>query len=626
MRISHSKLRSSFPDSTSVEEDFPSTETIPETMVLEPENLSLPNSAPSKVARQKSISRRVSVFEGENDLPPTFEEHERCKEEDSFEVNVNSNDMDITLCVGGIISSGPEPFKFNEEPEVLSMDETQCVGGIVQEFPEQPSAAAADMELTCTVGGIIDDPVCHSPASPGFDAMDITLCVGNVISLPRQHSNSEDILNADLLSFGDPIDVENPHAEGSHPLPDKEMSLPGMGSDAPTQDRFSDERGNLVSTNCSSSDEFNNLFLPKLSLKTCSLDTALAQQQQFTDAGTPTKSVIWKICSPITGRKISTGMAFSPITTAATSMRETGTTFDIESCLVSTPKKTTTANKCALPAAASPSLSLPVQQTRRISNIPMTNYSPYVERLKEDISKVRDSPLVIGTPKWRSMTSPLRSRLVELRSSPTSNAIFSSPVNHISSLFAGLSESQDTSFIEDMMQPPLVDISHSPVLRALKKSKLEGNTRLIIEDGHAQKAETTGQAQKAETTGHDSTLKQSVDLKRFLSDAGIRFLDNVTSNTTRRETLSRCSRESGEFSAKRLVLHWCISMPECELYEQSCEVLELRIADIRAELHHIECKFQTEPPHFYLSFYAPSSGSQEECRAQKIVAILDFNW
>lgn len=60
MRISHSKLRSSFPDSTSVEEDFPSTETIPETMVLEPENLSLPNSAPSKVARQKSISRRVS--------------------------------------------------------------------------------------------------------------------------------------------------------------------------------------------------------------------------------------------------------------------------------------------------------------------------------------------------------------------------------------------------------------------------------------------------------------------------------------------------------------------------------------------------------------------------------------
>ena len=561
------------------------------------------------------------MFEGQSDLPISVPKDDSLQKDDSFEVDINTTDMDITSCVGGIISLVSSPLPPNENIDFISMDETQCVGGIVQEFTEQSSSmeiTATDMELTCTVGGILHDPLEQSSVSLISDSMDITSCVGEVIFMKHQTEVLELDLNMKQTPLEEDKNEQNQHAQEAQPKGNLK-DLFEEPANVPLGHLFG-EQDAPSSTTCHV-DEFNNLFLPRLSLKS-SLDATISQSQTSSHVNTPTKSVIWKICSPITGRKMSMGMVFSPIssTHTFTSTEETnGKTTGAELALLSTPNKLIPQSaSVSSPISVLSSFPLQGEQALRVSNVPMTGYSPYVEKLKEDISKVKDSPLVIGTPKWRSMASPLRNRLVELRASPISNTIFSSPMRRLSSLLPSVMEGQDVSFIEDMVQPQLVDISHSPVLRALKKSKFEAN-----DEGQAKDNIDKAPNDRAVNI-EKMEPKQVIDLRRFLTDAGIRFLDNVTSNTTRRETLSRSSRDSGDFSAKRLVLHWCISMPECELYEQSCEVLELRVADIRAELQQIESRFQSDPPGIYTLFYAhpPSSSNHEELRAQMIVRMV----
>lgn len=521
------------------------------------------------------------------------------EEENSFEIKLSEtsmlNDMDLTSCVGGILSSlneatpsniisqgfidqanGQTTASFNNE-----FEETQCVGGIIEELSQpydndmrtvkvEEVSMFLDMDLTAPVCTLIEIDSGHPKTNSDISfqkvsEMEMTACVGGIIQ--SDHPLSSSLTNVEMN-----IELSLNTTEERVLFPTLDRSYIAANDEDIRTDVIPLQPNStntliLIDPIENAKDDFNQLFLPRLSIETNKRLSIGPSDICVNNSFTPTKSVIWKICSPITGRKMSMGMSYSPITPSM--MSSPSSTLDHTSRMLST-------------------------------SIPMTSYSPYVEKLKEDISKAKDSPLVIGTPKWRSISSPLRNKLSELRSSPINESLFSSPVLRHSSILQVPLDEQDISLIEDTEQPPPIDMPDSPVLRSFKKSK-------------------TFPLQQEPTT-YSSILQENslkANLKQFLMDSGIRFLDNITSSTTRRETLSR-SRESGEYSAKKLLLHGCISMPECELFEQSCEVLEARISDIRSELQLLEAKFEMNPPSPCIYFYEQEN--DQELRQQKIVS------
>jgi Spc7 kinetochore protein len=98
---------------------------------------------------------------------------------------------------------------------------------------------------------------------------------------------------------------------------------------------------------------------------------------------------------------------------------------------------------------------------------------------------------------------------------------------------------------------------------------------------------------------NETNLKKA-DLKEFLNECGVRFLDNLTS-LNRRETNSRPRDSSISAVPGRSLTVMSTSVPEGEIVEKASEILTQRILGAKDRLEKLESQFNISPPQFYSS-------------------------
>jgi hypothetical protein len=98
---------------------------------------------------------------------------------------------------------------------------------------------------------------------------------------------------------------------------------------------------------------------------------------------------------------------------------------------------------------------------------------------------------------------------------------------------------------------------------------------------------------------NEPNLKKA-DLKEFLNECGVRFLDNLTS-LNRRETNSRPRDSSISAVPGRSLTVMSTSVPEGEIVEKASEVLTQKILGAKDQLEKLENQFNISPPQFYPS-------------------------
>ena len=97
----------------------------------------------------------------------------------------------------------------------------------------------------------------------------------------------------------------------------------------------------------------------------------------------------------------------------------------------------------------------------------------------------------------------------------------------------------------------------------------------------------------------ESSLKKA-DLKEFLNECGVRFLDNLSS-LNRRETNSRPRDSSISAVPGRSLTVMSTSVPEGEIVEKASEVLTQKILGAKDQLEKLENQFNISPPQFFPS-------------------------
>lgn len=107
-----------------------------------------------------------------------------------------------------------------------------------------------------------------------------------------------------------------------------------------------------------------------------------------------------------------------------------------------------------------------------------------------------------------------------------------------------------------------------------------------------------------------SSEPKQADLKDFLNETGVRFLDNL-SNMGRRETAGR-PRESTIITPARRLFIQSVLIPETMAVERACSESVSTINAQRAFLADEEAKFNHHPPLAYRQFAALPSGDSQE--------------